>query len=214
MGLIAVKLGMTGLFDRETGRRFAVTVLRSANCVALAKTQKSSGAAGLRVAFGKAGEKGLSKARLGSFKKTECPVRSQDVEIPWRLSNSVEVGQSLSVNLFKKGDFVDVRAVSKGKGFQGPMKRHNFSGLRASHGVSVSHRSHGSTGQRSFPGKVFKNKKMAGQMGNKFVSVQSLRVCFVDEDQGLFGVLGGVPGGCGGFVRVLSAVKKELVRSV
>ena len=122
-----------------------------------------------------------------------------------------DVGAELRPTHFSVGAFVDVTAISKGKGFAGVMKRHNFGGLRASHGVSISHRSHGSTGQRSFPGRVFKNKKMAGQLGNKRTTVQSLCVMHVDEERGVLAVRGGVPGPRGVYVMVQDAVKKTAI---
>jgi large subunit ribosomal protein L3 len=145
----------------------------------------------------------------GHFAKAKVEPKQKLVE--FRVSDDalLNAGDQLSVDHFLKGQYVDVTGTSIGKGFAGVMKRHNFGGLRASHGVSVSHRSHGSTGQRQDPGKVFKGKKMAGHLGNERVTVQNLEVVLTDPEKGLLGIRGAIPGNPGGYVLIQDAVKKK-----
>lgn len=209
-GLLAQKLGMTRVFT-DAGDHVPVTVLKVDNCQVVAvRHPDKDGYAAVQLGNGEAKVKRLSKARRGHFAKAKVTPKQAVAE--FRVSDDalLDVGQQLSANHFVSGQFVDVTGTSIGKGFAGAMKRHNFSGLRASHGVSISHRSHGSTGQRQDPGKVFKNKKMAGHMGDRQVTVMNLRIVATDEDKGLILVRGAVPGAEGGWVRVRDAVKRKL----
>ena len=206
-GVIAQKLGMTRVFD-DTGNHVPVTVLKLDGCdVVDQRTVDRDGYTALQVGAGAAKTKRVSKAMRGHFAKAKVEPRRKLVEFRVAHDALVDVGTRLSADHFVSGQFVDVTGTSIGKGFAGAMKRHNFGGLRASHGVSISHRSHGSTGQCQFPGKVFKGKKMAGQMGSVRVTTQNLEIVDVDDERGLILVRGGVPGAKGGFVRITDAVK-------
>lgn len=209
-GVLATKLGMTRLFD-ETGKHVPVTALLLDSCqVVGVRTMEQDGYTAVQVGAGTAKVKNVTKALRGHYAKAAVEPKKKLVE--FRISDDamLEVGAELSASHFVVGQKVDVTAVTIGKGFQGGMKRHNFAGLRASHGVSVSHRSHGSTGQHQDPGRVFKGKKMAGHMGATQVTTQNLRVALVDADQNLVFVVGAVPGHEGTFVRIRDAVKKVL----
>ncbi|MBU0726155.1 MAG: 50S ribosomal protein L3 [Alphaproteobacteria bacterium] len=206
-GLIAQKLGMTRIFNEE-GNHVPVTVLKVDGCQVVAvRTEENDGYTAVQLGVGKAKVKNVSKANRAHFAKANVEPRKKVVE--FRVSNDalLEPGQELSVAHFVAGQLVDVTGTSIGKGFAGVMKRHNFGGLRATHGVSVSHRSHGSTGQRQDPGKVFKGKKMAGHMGDVRVTKQNLQVVSTDEERGLILVKGAIPGSKGGWVLVSDAVK-------
>jgi large subunit ribosomal protein L3 len=163
----------------------------------------------VQLGVGTAKVKNLSKAERERFAKAEVEPKKKLVEFRVSEDALLEVGAELSTEHFLAGQFVDVTGTSIGKGFAGVMKRHNFGGLRASHGVSVSHRSHGSTGQRQDPGKVFKNKKMAGHMGVVRVTTQNLKVVSTDAERGLILVMGAVPGWEGGYVTIKDAVKRK-----
>lgn len=209
-GLIARKEGMTRVFD-EDGRHVPVTVLKIDGCQVVAlRTEETDGYTALQLGAGTAKVKRVSKAQRGHFAKAKVEPRQKIVEFRVENDNLLEVGAELGANHFVEGQFVDVTATSIGKGFAGAMKRHNFGGLRASHGVSISHRSHGSTGQCQDPGKVFKGKKMAGHMGATQVTTQNLQVVGVDVENGLLLVKGAVPGAKSGWVTVNDAVKKAL----
>ena len=212
-GILATKKGMSRLFDPETGQHISLTLLRVDGCQVVAqKTQDAHGYTALQVGAKKTNVSRLSKPLRGAFEKNKALSDPLKKHVEFRVdeSNLLEPGHALTAAHFDIGSRVDVIATSKGKGFQGPMKRHNFGGLRASHGVSVSHRSHGSTGQRSFPGRVFKNKKMAGHMGHERVTVQNLKVVHVNEKEGWLAVQGAVPGPKSGYVMVRDAVKAPL----
>ena len=207
-GLIAQKLGMSRVF-MENGAAVPVTVLQVDNCQVVAqKTQDTDGYTALQLGVGVAKAKNTSKAMRGHFAKAKVEPKRKLVE--FRVSDDalVDVGAELAASHFVSGQIVDVVGTSIGKGFAGAMKRHNFSGLRASHGVSISHRSHGSTGQCQDPGKVFKGKKMAGHMGARRVTAQNLEIVSVDDDRGLILVKGAIPGSKGNYVLVKDAVKK------
>jgi large subunit ribosomal protein L3 len=209
-GLIAQKVGMTRLFDAE-GVHVPVTVLRVEEChVVATRTREKDGYVAVQLGAGRAKVKNTSKAMRGHFAKARVEPKRQLVE--FRVSDACVVppGTELSAAHFVPGQYVDIAGTSIGKGFAGAMKRHNFAGLRASHGVSISHRAHGSTGQCQDPGKVFKGKKMAGHLGFERVTVQNLEVVEVDEDRGLIMVRGAVPGAKGGWVEVCDALKKAL----
>jgi large subunit ribosomal protein L3 len=209
-GLIAQKIGMTRVFT-DDGTDVPVTVLKVDNCqVVTQKTQERDGYTAVQIGVGSVKPSRLTKPMRGHFAKSNVAPKAKLVE--FRVSDDalIDVGAEITTNHFVDGQFVDVTGVSIGKGFAGAMKRHNFSGLRASHGVSVSHRSHGSTGQCQDPGKVFKGKKMAGHMGAAQVTTQNLKVVSSDVDRGLLLVKGAVPGPASGWIVIRDAVKKTM----
>jgi len=192
-GVIAKKIGMTRLF-MEDGKQVPVTVLQIT---------------AVQLGAGVAKAKRQSAAMRGHFAKAKVEPKRKIAEFRVSADNLIEVGEEIVANHFLDGQKVDVSGTSIGKGFAGAMKRHNFGGLRATHGVSVSHRSHGSTGQCQEPGKVFKGKKMAGHMGSARVTTQNLEVVRTDIDRGLIMIKGAVPGSKGGWVTVKDSVKKK-----
>jgi large subunit ribosomal protein L3 len=213
-GLLARKVGMTRVF-REKGENVPVTVLQLDDLRVVAhKTDEINGYNALQVGFGKAKVKNVTKPMRGHFAKQKVEPKQRLVEFRISDDNFVEVGAELSAMHFVDGQFVDVCGTSIGKGFAGGMKRHGFGGLRASHGVSISHRSLGSTGQCQDPGRVFKGKKMAGHMGATRITIQNLEVVSVDEARGLILVKGAVPGSKSGYVRITDAVKKPAAKGV
>lgn len=206
-GLIAQKMGMTRMFA-EDGQHIPVTVLQLDECqVTAVKSAETDGYAAVQLGAGKIKPQNVNKPQRAQFAKAKVEPKRKLVEFRVAEDGLLSVGDALSADHFLTGQKVDVTATSKGKGFAGAMKRHNFSGLRASHGVSVSHRSHGSTGQCQDPGRVFKGKKMAGHMGAERVTVQNLKIVSTDPDRGLILVSGAVPGPKGGWVMVRDAVK-------
>jgi large subunit ribosomal protein L3 len=209
-GILAQKLGMTRLFDSDGGH-LPVSVLRVDDCeVVAARRPDRDGYAAVQLGVGRAKTKNVSKPMRGHFAKAKVTPKARLAEFRVSEDALLEPGTALSVGHFVVGQYVDVCGTSIGKGFAGAMKRWGFKGLRASHGVSVSHRSHGSTGNRQDPGKVFKGKKMAGHMGDRRVTVQNLEVVGIDHERGLLLVKGAVPGARGGYVRVTDAVKRAL----
>ena len=213
-GLLARKMGMTRIY-LEDGRHLPVTVLAVEDCQVVAqKTPERDGYRAVQLGAVQAKAKNISKAMRGHFAKAQVEPKKRLAEFRVSEDCMIDVGSTLLPSHFIEGQFVDVIGTSIGKGFAGAMKRHNFAGLRASHGVSVSHRSLGSTGQCQDPGRVFKGKKMAGQMGVARVTEQNLYVVGSDDDRGLIMVMGGVPGPKGGFVRVVDAKKKGLPEGV
>jgi large subunit ribosomal protein L3 len=207
-GLIAQKLGMTRLFTAD-GTDVPVTVLGLQNCQVVGqRTQEKDGYVALQLGAGTAKPNNLTKADRGNFAVAKVEPKRKVVEFRVDATNLIEVGASMQADHFAIGQLVDVTGTSIGKGFAGAMKRHNFHGLRATHGVSVSHRSHGSTGQRQDPGKVFKGKKMAGHMGDHRVTTQNVKVVKTDVERGLIMVEGSVPGSKGGWIMIRDAVKK------
>ena len=209
-GVIARKMGMTRLFA-EGGAHIPVTVLALDDVRVVAqRTEERDGYTALQIGCGKAKVKRVSKAMRGHFAKAKVEPKKRLAEFRVDADNLVDVGAEIGANHFVAGQFVDAAGITIGKGFAGPMKRHGFGGLRASHGVSVSHRAHGSTGQCQDPGKVFKGKKMAGQMGAKRRTQQNLIVVAVDPERGLVLVRGAVPGAKGGYVYLSDAVKRSL----
>ena len=208
-GLLAQKLGMTRIFTAD-GNHVPVTVLKVDNCQVVAvRTEDKDGYTAVQLGVGKAKVKNVPKAERERFAQAKVEPKKKLVEFRVSADALLEVGVELSVEHFLDGQFVDVTGTTIGKGFAGVMKRHNFGGLRATHGVSVSHRSHGSTGQRQDPGKVFKNKKMAGHLGQVRVTTQNLKVVSTDAARGLIMILGAVPGHEGGYVLVKDAVKRK-----
>ena len=209
-GLIAKKLGMTRVFN-DAGNHVPVTVLQLDNCQVVAqRTEEKDGYTALQLGVGTAKVKRVSKAMRGHFAAAEVEPKRKLTEFRVSADAMVDVGAELTADHFIVGQKVDVVGTSKGKGFAGAMKRHNFGGLRASHGVSISHRSHGSTGQCQDPGRVFKGKKMAGHMGDARTTVQNLEIVEARADEGLILVRGGVPGSKEGWVLISDAVKKAL----
>ncbi|MDF1687664.1 MAG: large subunit ribosomal protein L3 [Parvibaculaceae bacterium] len=206
-GVIVQKLGMTRVFTDE-GRHVPVTVLKLDNCqVVSQRTEEKNGYTAVQLGAGRAKVKNVSKAMRGHFAVTHVEPKRKLAEFRVSPENLIEVGAEITAEHFLAGQKVDASGISIGKGFAGAMKRHNFGGLRASHGVSVSHRSHGSTGQCQDPGRVFKGKKMAGHMGAVRVTTQNLEVVKTDLDRGLILVKGAVPGSKGGWVFLRDAVK-------
>jgi len=207
-GLIAKKLGMSRLFN-EDGSTIPVTLLHVDNVRVVAKrSAEKDGYEAVQLGIGIAKPKNVSKANKGHFAKAAVEAPRKVVEFRVAGDAVLEPGAVLSPAHFVAGQKVDVTGVTVGKGFAGAMKRWNFSGLEASHGVSVSHRSHGSTGNRQDPGKTFKNKKMAGHLGVERVTTQNLEVAGVDAENGLLLIKGAVPGSKGGYVLVRDAVKR------
>jgi large subunit ribosomal protein L3 len=209
-GLIAKKVGMTRLF-MEDGKQIPVTVLQLDNLqVVSQRTTDKDGYTAVQLGAGTPKVKRVSQAMRGHYAGAGVAPKRKLAEFRVTEDNLIEVGAELSAEHFLEGQKVDVSGTSIGKGFAGAMKRHNFGGLRASHGVSISHRSHGSTGQCQDPGRVFKGKKMAGHMGAVRVTTQNLEVVKTDADRGLIMVKGAVPGSKGGWVTIKDAVKKKL----
>src|SRR5580693_5745745 len=207
-GLIAQKLGMTRVFA-DDGNHVAVTVLRVANCQVVAqRTLDKDGYVALQLGVGAAKVKNVTKPQRGHFAKAKVEPKARLAEFRVSEDALVDVGAEITAAHFVAGQYVDVTGTSIGKGFAGGMKRHNFHGLRATHGVSVSHRSLGSTGQRQDPGKTFKNKKMAGHLGAERVTTQSLQVVSADPARGVLMLRGAVHGSEGGWVLIRDAVKR------
>lgn len=209
-GVIAQKLGMTRIYN-DAGEHVPVTVLRMENCQVVAqRTQEKNGYTAVQLGVGLAKVKNTSKAMRGHFASASVEPKSKLAEFRVSPDNLLDVGVEITADHFVAGQKVDVTGTSIGKGFQGVMKRHNFGGGRATHGNSVSHRTHGSTGQRQDPGKVFKGKKMAGHMGQTRVTTQNLEVVSTDVDRGLILIRGAVPGSKGAWIYVRDAVKASL----
>jgi len=207
-GVIAQKVGMTRVFT-EAGEQVPVTVLRVDNCQVVAqRTEERDGYTAVQLGVGTRKVKNTPKAERGHFARAEVEPKRKVQEFRVSADNMIDVGAEITADHFVPGQFVDVTGTSIGKGFAGVIKRHHFSGLRATHGVSVSHRSHGSTGQRQDPGKVFKGKKMAGHLGDKRVTTQNLQIVRTDPEQGYILIRGAVPGAKGGWLIVRDAVKK------
>ncbi|WAC26741.1 MULTISPECIES: 50S ribosomal protein L3 [unclassified Ancylobacter] len=209
-GVIAQKVGMTRIFN-DAGEHVPVTVLKVDNCQVVAhRTLEKNGYTAVQLGVGKAKPQNTTRAMRGHFAVAKVEPKRKLAEFRVEEGDLIPVGAELTVDHFVVGQFVDVTGTSIGKGFAGGMKRHNFGGLRATHGVSISHRSIGSTGGRQDPGKTFKNKKMPGHMGVDTVTTQNLKVVLTDVERGLIAVEGAVPGNKGGWILVADAVKKKL----
>jgi large subunit ribosomal protein L3 len=207
-GLVTKKLGMTSVYNAE-GVENSATLLQLEQCqVVSLKTRAKDGYTALQLGIVDAKASRLSKPLRNHFAKAKVAPKKKLVEFVVAEDAMLDVGTELTVNHFVPGQYVDAQGTTKGKGFAGAMKRWNFAGLEATHGVSVSHRSHGSTGQRQDPGKTFKGKKMAGHLGQETVTVQNLQIISVDEAQGLIVVAGAVPGAKNSYVKLYDAVKK------
>ena len=207
-GIIAKKVGMTRLF-MEDGKQIPVTVLQLDKLQVVAqRTADDHGYTAVQLGAGTAKAKRTSKAMRGHFAAAKVEPKRKIAEFRVDPDNLINVGEEITADHYFEGQYVDVCGTSIGKGFAGAMKRHNFGGLRATHGVSISHRSHGSTGQCQDPGKVFKGKKMAGHMGAVRVTTQNLQVVKTDSERGLIMIKGAVPGSKGGWVTIKDAVKK------
>jgi len=207
-GLIAQKLGMTRIFA-EDGSHVPVTVLELQNCQVVGqRTADKDGYVALQLGAGQAKVKNTTKAERGQFAVAKVEPKRHVAEFRVDEANLIEVGATLQADHFVEGQLVDVTGTSIGKGFAGGMKRWNFGGLRATHGVSVSHRSIGSTGGRQDPGKTFKNKKMPGHMGDRRITTQNVKVVKTDVERGLIMIQGSVPGSKGAWIQIKDAVKK------
>lgn len=209
-GILAKKVGMTRIFT-ETGDHLPVTVLSLEGCQVVAhRTLEKNGYTAVQVGAGKAKVKNVSKAERGRFAAAKVEPKLKLAEFRVDVAALIPIGAEITADHFSVGQYVDVTGVTIGKGFAGPMKRWNFGGLRATHGVSISHRSHGSTGGRQDPGKTWKNKKMAGHLGTETVTTQNLKIVQTDVDQGLLLVEGCVPGYAGNWIAVRDAIKKPI----
>lgn len=207
-GVIANKVGMTRVYN-EDGVSVPVTVLQIDNLqVTAQRTKAKDGYTALQLGAGKAKKHRVAKAQLATFAKANVEAKKKLVEFRVAEDALLPVGTEIRANHFVAGQFVDVIGVTKGKGFAGAMKRWNFAGLEASHGVSISHRSHGSTGQRQDPGRTFKNKKMAGHLGVERITTENLEVVAIDEARNLILVKGAVPGVDNAYVQVIDAHKR------
>jgi large subunit ribosomal protein L3 len=213
-GVIAKKIGMTRIFN-DAGEHVPVTVLHLEKVEVVAvRTAAKDGYDAVQLGAGKAKVKNVTKGERGHFAKAKVEPKKKLVEFRVTPDALLDVGAEVTAAHFIAGQFVDVTGITIGRGFTGAMKRWNFGGLRASHGVSVSHRSHGSTGNRQDPGRTFPGKKMAGHYGAEQVTTLNLKVVQVDAEKGLVLVRGSVPGHDGGWVTVRDAVKKKLPDAV
>jgi len=213
-GLIAQKLGMSRTFNEE-GAHVPVTVLKVDKCEVVAvRTAERDGYTAVQLGVGKAKPRNTTKAQRGHFAKAKVEPKRKLAEFRVTADALLDIGAELAANHFVPGQFVDVTGTTIGKGFAGSMKRWNFHGLRATHGVSVSHRSHGSTGNRQDPGRTFPNKKMAGHLGVERVTTLNLKVVATDVDRGLIMIRGAVPGHEGSYVLVRDAVKRKAPKEV
>ena len=209
-GVIAKKMGMTRLFQAD-GRHVPVTVLQLEDVQVVGRRESDrDGYTAVQLGAGKAKAKNVAKPQRGAFGKASVEPKARVVEFRVAEDALLDVGATITADHFVAGQMVDIQGVTQGKGFAGAMKRWNFGGLRATHGVSVSHRSHGSTGNRQDPGRVFKNKKMAGHMGARNRTQQNLEIVRTDAARGLLFVKGSVPGSKGGWLSVTDAIKLPL----
>ena len=208
-GLIVKKIGMTRLY-LEDGTHVPVTVLSLKDCQVIAnQSLDKNGYNSITLATGEAKPKNTNKSQREAFAKIKVTPKQKQMEFRVSEDNMLPIGSELGANHFVVGQYVDATGITIGKGFAGAMKRHNFGGLRASHGVSISHRSHGSTGQNQDPGRVFKGKKMAGRMGNKKVTKQNLKIVEIDNINNLLIVKGSVPGKKNSIIYLKDSIKKS-----
>ena len=213
-GIITKKIGMTRLYMAD-GTHVPVTVLSLKDCQVVAnQTKDRNGYNSVTLGSEEAKLKNTNKAQREAYSKIKVAPKKKQKEFRVSESNMIAIGAEITANHFVVGQYVDATGITIGKGFAGAMKRHNFGGLRASHGVSVSHRSHGSTGNSQDPGRVFKGKKMAGHMGDKQRTIQNLQVVAADEDRGLIFIKGGLPGSKGSWISLKDAVKKAVPNDV
>ncbi len=209
-GIIAKKVGMTRLYLAD-GTHVPVTVLSVKDCQVVSnQTVEKNGYYSVTLGSEEAKIKNVSKPKKEYFSKIKIAPKRKIKEFRVSEANTIDVGKELGANHFVVGQYIDATGITIGKGFAGAMKRHNFGGLRASHGVSISHRSHGSTGNSQDPGRVFKGKKMAGHMGNRQRTIQNLQVVAADADRGLIFIKGGVPGSKGSWITLKDSVKKAI----
>ena len=209
-GVIAKKMGVTRLFQ-DDGRHVPVTVLSLEGCqVVSVRDKERDGYVAVQLGAGSAKAKNVAKPQRGAYGKAEVEPKAKLVEFRVADDAALDVGAELSADHFVAGQIVDIQGVTQGKGFAGAMKRWGFGGMRATHGVSISHRAHGSTGNRQDPGRVFKNKKMAGHMGARNRTQQNLEIVRTDAARGLLFVKGSVPGSKGGWLSVTDAIKLPL----
>ena len=208
-GLVTKKIGMSSMFN-EKGERYTITFLKIDDCQVVGhKTLQKDGYNALILGMKNTKLSKVSKSMKQVFANVKIEPKEKLREFRISDSHFLDIGVALEADHFADNQFVDVTGTTIGKGFAGSMKRHNFRGLEASHGVSVSHRSHGSTGGRQDPGKVFKNKKMAGHMGSTRVTIQNLKVVGTDKEKGLIMISGNVPGAKGSYVYVRDSIKKQ-----
>ena len=213
-GLIVKKVGMTRLY-LEDGTHVPVTVLRLKDCQVIAnQSLDKNGYSSITLATGEAKPKNTNKSQREAFAKIKVTPKQKQMEFRVSEDNMLPIGSELGANHFVVGQYVDATGITIGKGFAGAMKRHNFSGLRASHGVSISHRAHGSTGQNQDPGKVFKGKKMAGHMGDKNRTMQNIEIIRTDEENNLIYLKGSIPGSKNTEILVKKAVKNITKRTI
>jgi large subunit ribosomal protein L3 len=209
IGLLGKKIGMTRVFA-ENGQSIPVTVLKiETNIVSMLKNTKSDGYTAIQLSSIEQKENKVKKPHLGHFKKNKIPPQKNIKEFRVEDTANLEVGQKFEATHFEEGEFVNVRSRSKGKGFAGTIKRHNFKGKDATHGNSISHRTPGSTGQCQFPGRVFKGKKMAGHMGDEMVTRKNLQIVKIDAEKKLILVKGSVPGFNGRLVELTQSAKRK-----
>ena len=207
-GILAKKLGMTSFFN-EDGSKFPATLLYVEDCeVTDIRNIEKNNYNAVQLGIINVNQNKINKPQKISFAKSKTKAKKHFKEFRVSEENIINIGTAVNVSHFEKGQFVDVTSISKGKGFAGAMKRHNFSGLRASHGVSISHRAHGSTGNCQDPGRVFKGKKMAGHQGLSQVTIQNLTILDIDNDKNLIIIKGSVPGPENSIVRIKDSVKK------
>ncbi|HJD56432.1 MAG TPA: 50S ribosomal protein L3 [Rickettsia endosymbiont of Pyrocoelia pectoralis] len=207
-GIIAQKVGMTSVFN-DKGERVSLTLVKVEDCqIVEHKTLEKHGYNALVVGVKDRKASRVNKPMKQFFANAKVSSKTKLKEFRISEDNFIDIAANVEVDHFAAGQFIDVTATTIGKGFAGSMKRHNFRGLEASHGVSISHRSHGSTGQRQDPGKVFKGKKMAGHMGCSQVTIQNLKIFAVDKEQGLIMIQGSIPGHKGAYLSIKDAIKK------
>lgn len=213
-GIIAKKIGMTQIFNKDS-KALAVTLLKvDGNVVVTNKTQEKDGYNSVVIGFDEAKANRVSKSIKGIYAKHELKPNKIMKEFRVSKSGLLESGKEISINHYVEDQLIDIHGITTGKGFAGPMKRWNFRGLEASHGVSISHRSHGSTGQRQDPGKTFKGKKMAGHLGAESITVQNVKIVYIDEELGIIAVHGSIPGKRGSYLTITDSVKTSLPANV